>query len=100
MGGVPGRDAPGVLGWVGTGGLGTVGLAAPGLGTEGLLGPPGCMTDPGTWAAAVPAKQRPASARVIPLFHVMAYSSPESSGLLPDGERGHRPCQTTLSGER
>lgn len=66
MVGAPGRDGLGVVGWVATGGL-----AAPGLGTEGLLGPPGCMLDPGTCAAAVPAKQRPASTRVIPLFHVM-----------------------------
>jgi hypothetical protein len=87
--GVPGSDGLVGLGWLGAGGLGTVGLGAVGLGTEGLLGPPGCMLDPGTWAAAVPAKQRPASAKVIPLFHVMTCSSPESSGLSPERENGH-----------
>ena len=61
---------------------------------------PACMPDPGTWAAAVPAKQRPASARVIPLFHVMVCSSPESSGRSPEREKGHRPCQTPHSGKR
>jgi hypothetical protein len=77
VGGAPGDDGLAGLGWLGTGGLGIVGPAVPGLvGTDGLLGPPGCMMDPGTWAAAVPAKQRPASARVIALFHVMACSSP------------------------
>ena len=77
VGGAPGSVGLGGLGWLGTGGAGVAGLAAPGgLGTEGLLGPPGCMIEPGTWAAAVPAKQRPASARVNPLFHVMTCSSP------------------------
>jgi hypothetical protein len=71
VGGAPGTEGLAGLGWLGAGGLGTVGLGAAGLGTEGLLGPPGCMLDPGTWAAAVPAKQRPASARVIPIFHVV-----------------------------
>ena len=89
MGGVPGSVGLAGLGWLGTGGVGVVGLAVPGgLGTEGLLGPPGCMMEPGTWAAAVPAKQRPASARVNPLFHVMTCSSPESSGRSPKERRG------------
>lgn len=79
VGGAPGVDGLAGLGWLGTGGLGLVGPGVPGLGgTEGLLGPPGCMLEPGTCAAAVPAMQRPASARVIPLFHVMTCSSPES----------------------
>jgi hypothetical protein len=98
MAGGPGTDGLGVVDCEGTGGLGIVGLAGPGLGPEeGLLGIPGCgMPGVGTWAAAVPATQRLARARVIPLFHVMICSSPESSGRSPlSGERGidHATCR-------
>jgi len=98
--GMVGCVGAGGLGIVGIAGLGMGGFAVPGLGTEGLLGllgVPGCMMDPGTCAAAVAAKQRPASARVIAGCQVMVCSSPELSGRSPEREKGHRPCQTPLS---
>ena len=83
-------------GWLGTGDWGSWEAPVPGgLGTDGLLGPPGCMLDPVPGPPRFLRSRRPASASVIALFHLMVCSSP---GRSPEREKGHRPCQTRGSG--